>query len=199
LYFIVTICTVIATLIAVGRVIERRRRRQINRIVAGIGGRVVAIRGYSTPTTRIVDYIRPQGELRRASLRSGETRLSDDRQFQLVLRDQYQDSRSEALASLRLAAQYSKLPGFQEYQSLVRRLAAGSLPSATIHELPGDGQEEWKFAPILQCIEAVSIGSIALPTQTLELRVDGNKFKMRWSVEGTVPRRSLVVKVTRPE
>jgi hypothetical protein len=198
-YVIIFLCTVIAALVAIGQLLQRRRCRQIDDIIAALGGQVVSIRYTAMPCIRnIVEYIGPQGELRQAWLARGETQLRDDRPFQVALRDQYRNSTVDLLAALRLAAQYHRLPGFEEYKSLLRDLAAGTLESATIQEAPGDGQPRWRFAPMLQCIEAMSIGSKTLSDQTLRLKVDGGNVDVHWSIQGTIPNRSLLVRAIGP-
>lgn len=194
MYGIIFICAVVATLAVVGQLLERRRRRRIVEMIAASGGKFVKTKFTSIPSFRhVVDYIGPDGELRRASLLRGANSLSEDQPFQLVLKEQYQKSKFDQLAALKLTAQYSQLPGFDEYKALLRELAAGSKESVTIEETPSSAQAKWGFAPVLQCIETMSITSDANSEHLLDLVVDGKNLNVLWSIKGESPHRLLKV------
>src|SRR5207247_3383110 len=94
-------------------------------------------------------------------------------------------------------AAYSRLPGYDETRSLVRALATGIDP-VTIEESASDGQANWRFAPVLQCLQAMRIGSEGSADQIRDLVVDRtNHIDVRWSLQGESPHRALVVTADR--
>jgi hypothetical protein len=193
-YVLICIIVAPALLLVGGLLVELRRRRLISKTIVEAGGRVVAFRMTAFPVDRtIVEYISSQGELRQASMIRGQTQLQNDRTFECALRDQYQNTKSDLMAAVQLASQFSRLPGLDAWNLLARELASGTLKSATIEESAGDGQARWRFAPTLQCLEAMSIGSKAPSSKVLELTVDGRQLDVQWSVEGAAPHRSLTV------
>lgn len=154
LYVILIMVAVVATLFGVGTLVHRRRHRRIREMIAAMGGEVVAI-GYSPfPSAgTLVDYIGPQGELRRAVMLNGQTELREDRPFELVMREKYERDSSEMLSALMLAASYSKLPGYQDYKALILEVTAEPKESVTINEAASDASAERRFAPMVQCFE----------------------------------------------
>lgn len=199
MYVVLIMIAVVATFFGVGTLVHRRRHRRIREMIAAMGGEVVAMVFTPFPSagTR-VDYIGPQGELRRAVVLNGRTEFCEDRPFELVLSEKYKRDPSEMLSAVMLAASYSKLPGYEDYKALILELAAGPAESVTIDEAASDASAERRFAPMVQCFEAVSIGSKSAAKHLLNLVVDGKNLDVEWSVQGLAPNRSFVVKAVRP-
>jgi hypothetical protein len=194
MYTVIIICGLLAALITAGVLLHRRRLRRINEMVAAVGGKVVRI-GFTGPPLRdLVDYVGPQGELRRAFLSRRAAGLSDDQPFQCVLREDYENSRSDLLRTITLAAKQSLLPGRDEYLALALELAAGSIESATVEETPSVPKPRWRFALVLQCFEAADIVAERSSEHILDLVVNGTPVDLHWSVQGVAPHRLLVVR-----
>jgi|SRR5690349_4662449 len=196
MYIVLIICGLYVVLIATAVLLRRRRRRRLTAMVEARGGKVVKIGFSPTPHALrdFVDYVGPQGELRRAFRWQRASDLSDDQPFQHVLREKYENSRSDSLLrAVELAAAQSRLPGFDEYQALARELAAGSIESVTVEESPSDSAPKWRFAPVVQCLEAANIASDRRSEQVLDLVVGGKNVELHWSVQGIAPHRVLVV------
>jgi hypothetical protein len=207
-YVLGSACAILAAAVVVGQAMERRRRRQIREKIVGEGGQVVVIKFTTIPSFgNVVHYIGRQGELREAVWPRGAADRIRDRPFQVLLRERYErsrlrhisDSEPDLLPSLMLAAEYSRLPGFDAYKALMRDLAGGLAEVASIEESPADEKGRWRFAPMLQCLEAASISSKESASQILELVVDGRRIDVNWTVEGVAPHRLLVIKTVARE
>jgi hypothetical protein len=186
-------------LVIVGQLIQRRRHRRMAAEIVSYGGKVVAFKSVVKDQTfrNVIDYIGPDGELRRAELLYGAKRLSNNRPYQQVLKEQFETSRgNQMLRGLRLAAACFDLPGNAEYISMIRELATGSVGSVIVEESPANHDAGRRFAPILQCLEAAGIADEPNAGQDLALVVDGKiNVVVRWSATGETPRRRLIVTV----
>ena len=197
---VIPISGAVILIVALVGTVELATRRRHRRIAAGFAARgikVVAVRFTTIPSMRdVVEYISPEGELRQASILRGAADLFKDVPFQVVLKERYEQEKSELIRVVKLAAAYSRLPGFDDYKSLVRELAACA-GTVTIEESASSKAGGRRFAPMLQCLETMSIGS-KNTDRLLELTVDGTRIDVGWSVRDEPPKRQLVVTAARP-
>lgn len=191
---LISIGFIIASLIAMGVILERRRCRRITEIIEARGGRVLAIkRTLPSSQRRIIRYIGPQGELRQALVDSkGMSDLTDDQPYQDVLRQPFERKKPKTLLDdLQLAAECSKLPGHAAYEAAIKKLAIDSAPSIQISEFPLNQ----KFAPMLQYLEAAALHVASGDPHLLELSANGSNINIRWSVTGSPPHRMLTIEM----
>jgi hypothetical protein len=184
----------VIALITVGILVRRRRYRRIAELVVARGGTVVRTHTVVAPSIKdVVEYVSANGELRQAAFERGQSELTDDEPYQHVLKRNHANADNNVLASLKLVVECDRLPGIKQYKSIVQDLARGERESICIEETNSSAAAEIRFAPVLQCIEALNVGDDSGDPQLLDLMIDGQRTRIRWQIAGTSPRRVLTL------
>ena len=192
MYILLSIVGIMAAIAIVAVVRERRRRRRIAALIRRRGGRIIDF-GLPLPPEwqRTVRFIGSEGDLRQVVIPMKDDidlhDLHDERPEELVLRDEFE--RGGMLDRLVVVARCKELPGHAAYEKIMRSLAQGEVDRVLVREQDPSADAQARFAPVLQCLEAASLGEER--RNRFELVVDGQAVDVQWHVEGDPPERVL--------
>jgi len=203
---IIIVCIVAAELIVLVILtaywVERRLERRITGLIQPQGGKLVAVsihlkqHGRRVRSMRSARYIAITGEMRAATYELKpwlKLALIDDQPYQVVLRENYNESRREMLDKLVLIGEQQKLPGREAFHQIVLELARDPDKAVLLNESDLTTSSRWRFAPILQFLECSDILDDDAVPRMVEMVMNGKPVNVHWNVDGEAPNRTLTL------